>query len=103
MTHYQYLSTIYTPDFLFYAGCAQQPNILIDLESSTIMESFSYDQNDVVSIIQNYWSTRTTYESQFGTTDLVMPDYIQDTISHSEKQINAINNELLSPENRVYG
>jgi hypothetical protein len=103
MTQYEYLSEIYTANFMFYAGCAQYPGVVIDLESSTIMGSLTYDQQDVITIIENYWDKRKIYESQFSTTDFVMPDYVQDTITHSEKQVNAINNELLPPEKRIYG
>ena len=54
-------------------------------------------------MIINYWNVRRDYESQFSTTDLIMPDYIQDTILHSERQINLINDFLLAPENQIYG
>jgi len=103
MTQYEYLSEIYTAEFMFFAGCAEKIEITIDIESSTIQETISYNQDDVVAIIQNYWTKRREYESQFSTTDLVMPEYVQDTITHSEQKINAINNELLPPEKRIYG
>lgn len=103
MTHYQFLSEIYTVDFMFFAGCAEKIGITIDIESSTIQETISYNQDDIAIIIQNYWIKRREYDSQFSTTDLVMPEYVQDTITHSEQQINAINNELLPPEKRIYG
>ena len=103
MTHYQFLSEIYTAEFMFFSGCAEKAEITIDLESSTIMQNISYNQDDVVAIIENYWTKRREYDSQFSTSDLEMPDYIQDTITHSEQRINAINNELLLPEKRIYG
>ena len=103
MTQYQFLSNIYTADFMFFAGCAEKIGITIDIESSTIQENISYNQDDIVTIIQNYWINRKEYESQFSTTDLVMPEYVQDTITHSEQQINAINNDLLPIEKRIYG
>ena len=104
MTQYEFLSNIYTPDFMFYAGIgAKSDEVEIDFETSTIMGSFSYDQNEIQTMLHNYWTTRRNYESQFSTTDLVMPDYIQDTITHSEQQVNLINNFLLAPGNQVYG
>ena len=103
MTQYQFLSEIYTPEFMFFAGCAEKIEIIIDIESSTIQENISYNQDDIVTIIETYWTKRKEYESQFGTTDLEMPEYIQNTITHSEQQINAINNDLLPPEKRIYG
>ena len=104
MTHYEFLSTIYTPDFMFFAGIANRSEeTQIDFEASTIMGLISYDQADLQTMITNYWNVRRDYESQFSTTDLLMPDYIQDTISHSERQINLINNFLLAPENQIYG
>ena len=103
MTQYQFLSEIYTPEFMFYSGCAEKAEIIIDIESSTIQENISYNQDDIVVIVETYWTKRREYESQFSTTNLEMPDYVQDTITHSEQKINAINNELLSPEKRIYG
>ena len=103
MTQYQFLSDIYTADFMFFAGCAEKIGITIDIESSTIQENISYNQDDIVAIITNYWTKRREYESQFSTTDLVMPEYVQNTITHSEQQINAINNDFLSVEKRIYG
>ena len=104
MTHYEFLSNIYTPDFMFFAGIANKSEeTQIDLEASTIMSSISYEQAELQTMITNYWNVRRDYESQFSTTDVLMPDYIQDTISHSERQINLINNSLLLPENQIYG
>ena len=103
MTQYHCLSNIYKADFMFFAGCAEKIGITIDIESSTIQENISYNQDDIVTIIQNYWIKRREYESQFSTTDLVMPEYVQDTITHSEQQINAINNDFLPIEKRIYG
>ena len=103
MTQYQFLSEIYTPEFMFYSGCAEKIEITIDIESSTIQENISYNQDDIVAIIETYWTKRKEYESQFSTTGTEMPEYIQDTITHSEQKINALNNELLSPEKRIYG
>ena len=104
MTHYEFLSNIYTPDFMFFAGIANRSEeTQIDLEASTIMSSISYEQAELQTMITNYWNVRRDYESQFSTTDILMPDYIQDTILHSERQINLINNSLLLPENQIYG
>jgi len=104
MTHYEFLSNIYTPDFMFFAGIANRSEeTQIDLEASTIMSSISYEQAELQTMITNYWNVRRDYESQFSTTDVLMPDYIQDTILHSERQINLINNSLLLPENQIYG
>ncbi len=103
MTQYQFLSEIYTPEFMFFSGCAEKAEITIEIESSTIQTNISYNQDDIVTMIQNYWMKRKEYESQFSTTDLEMPEYVQDTITHSEQKINAINNELLPPEKIIYG
>ena len=48
MTQYQFLSEIYTPEFMFYSGCAEKAEIIIDIESSTIQENISYNQDDIV-------------------------------------------------------
>ena len=77
---------------MFFAGIANKSEeTQIDLEASTIMGSISYVQAELQTMITNYWNVRRDYESQFSTTDVLMPDYIQDTILHSERQINLIN------------
>ena len=104
MTQYEFLSNIYTSDFIFYAGIASKSDeTQIDLDNNTIMGSISYTESDIQTILTNYWTVRREYESQFATTDLVMPDYIQDTISHTEQLVNLINNFLLTPGHQIYG
>jgi hypothetical protein len=104
MTQYEFLSNIYTSDFIFYAGIASKSDeTQIDLDNNTIMGSISYTESDIQAILTNYWTARREYESQFATTDLAMPDYIQDTISHTEQLVNLINNFLLTPGHQIYG
>lgn len=103
MTHYQFLSEIYTLDFLFYTGCAGRDDVETDFVECTIMGTISYTHDEIIDIITNYWTVRRNYELQFSSTDLVMPDYIQDTLTHSQQQINYLNNFLLPPEKRIDG
>ena len=104
MTQYEFLSNIYTPDFIFYAGIASKSEeIQINLDDNIIMDSISYNESDIQSMLSSYWTIRRDYELQFATTDLAMPDYIQDTISHSEQLVNLINNFLLTPGHQIHG